>query len=504
MKRGLKRNSAQSGQAIVLIAIAMIVLLAFVVLALDGGRFYTQRRTSQNASDMAALAGVYVFAKAKQTGTTVSDQQVLKEVNRVAEINEIADTNGVVGDAINGNVLAWWVDGSGNILRQITTSSTQYPPATTAAVKVQTQIPYQTFIGGLVGHANLTAQSDAKARIQLTTIKFEDNTNSIYTGGGDCDNWTDRIDFNYSNTNTAAFTNPVYIDGSLAVSNSVTATYFGNSNTSTPADITVRVLTAIPQSGQGIDGPYKLINPANKNPFPNSTHWNYGSKYVPAQSPVEAPKGFPKWSYLKVNGVDQFVDANSWKPGSGIVYQQYVSYYNIPPDTFFNTIPVGATPAETLANVNAAYSAGKRGIYWIDGDLIVTNGTPYWHDVSLIVTGRFQSADPNHEFYSAGDMGFNISVLAGKDYGMPYRCASDRTKWVFSVTGNNNQFFGVIYVPYGQMYVQGNTSGGVQFSRGIVTYSAYLGSADGSANSWQFSFDPDAFVQYMPTTELIS
>src|SRR5262245_62807240 len=87
-----RRTSAQRGQAMVLMAVAMIALLAFVVLAIDGGRFYSQRRTSQNASDMAALAALYMYVKSSNPAT-VSEQTIITEINRVAEINEIQDTD---------------------------------------------------------------------------------------------------------------------------------------------------------------------------------------------------------------------------------------------------------------------------------------------------------------------------------------------------------------------------------------------------------------------------
>src|SRR5215210_5473266 len=45
------------GQAMVLIALCMLALVAFVGLAVDGGSLYLQRRTAQNAADGASLAG---------------------------------------------------------------------------------------------------------------------------------------------------------------------------------------------------------------------------------------------------------------------------------------------------------------------------------------------------------------------------------------------------------------------------------------------------------------
>jgi hypothetical protein len=47
----------QSGQAVVLVAVAVLVLAAILALALDGGGIYLDKRQLQNAADSAALAG---------------------------------------------------------------------------------------------------------------------------------------------------------------------------------------------------------------------------------------------------------------------------------------------------------------------------------------------------------------------------------------------------------------------------------------------------------------
>src|ERR1700736_3465945 len=54
-KRGSRRRR-QKGQAIVLIALLMVVMLGLLGLALDSGRGYVDRRELQDAADAAALA----------------------------------------------------------------------------------------------------------------------------------------------------------------------------------------------------------------------------------------------------------------------------------------------------------------------------------------------------------------------------------------------------------------------------------------------------------------
>lgn len=58
-----KHKRSESGQAIFLIAMALIVLLGFTSLAMDGGRVYSDRRKAQNTADASAFAGALVIAQ---------------------------------------------------------------------------------------------------------------------------------------------------------------------------------------------------------------------------------------------------------------------------------------------------------------------------------------------------------------------------------------------------------------------------------------------------------
>ena len=50
-------RKSESGQAIVILAIVLVVLLAFAALAIDAGNAYTAKREAQNAVDAAVMAG---------------------------------------------------------------------------------------------------------------------------------------------------------------------------------------------------------------------------------------------------------------------------------------------------------------------------------------------------------------------------------------------------------------------------------------------------------------
>ena len=61
----------EPGQAVVLVAIAAVVLSGIVMLALDGGGIYLDRRQMQNAADAAALAGAEALMSVPQSYAAV-------------------------------------------------------------------------------------------------------------------------------------------------------------------------------------------------------------------------------------------------------------------------------------------------------------------------------------------------------------------------------------------------------------------------------------------------
>jgi hypothetical protein len=59
-----KRNYTQRGQALVLIALAIVGLVGFAALAIDGGNVFSDRRHAQNAADTGALAAALARVRA--------------------------------------------------------------------------------------------------------------------------------------------------------------------------------------------------------------------------------------------------------------------------------------------------------------------------------------------------------------------------------------------------------------------------------------------------------
>jgi Flp pilus assembly protein TadG len=66
----------QSGQAVVLVAVAVVVLTAILALALDGGGIYLDRRQIQNAADSAALAGAELLMAIPPSYPSIHNQAI--------------------------------------------------------------------------------------------------------------------------------------------------------------------------------------------------------------------------------------------------------------------------------------------------------------------------------------------------------------------------------------------------------------------------------------------
>ena len=59
----MMKNKHEKGQAIIIIAFAIVVLVGFAALAIDGGRVLSDRRHAQNAADTAAYAAALAKIK---------------------------------------------------------------------------------------------------------------------------------------------------------------------------------------------------------------------------------------------------------------------------------------------------------------------------------------------------------------------------------------------------------------------------------------------------------
>jgi Flp pilus assembly protein TadG len=105
MRPAIKVKSAEKGQALVLIVLAVVGLFAFAALALDGGMLLSERRRAQNAAD----AGVMAAALAKIQGNDLFIIALQRAAsNGYGTIISVCSPDGV--DCLLGNGERWTVE----------------------------------------------------------------------------------------------------------------------------------------------------------------------------------------------------------------------------------------------------------------------------------------------------------------------------------------------------------------------------------------------------------
>ncbi len=133
----------ERGQALVLVALMAIALVAFVGLALDGAQLFEHRRVMQNAADAGAMAGAYGLGNA-MAGAVIAGQ---------------VQSYTVGGGGIGNRADAW--DGvylpSGNNIK-----TASYAPDDNC-VRVTTYVTFPTYFIGIIGFDALDTSARATA-----------------------------------------------------------------------------------------------------------------------------------------------------------------------------------------------------------------------------------------------------------------------------------------------------------------------------------------------------
>jgi hypothetical protein len=144
----------ERGQAIVLVALALVGLLAIGGLAIDGGRLYQSRRQVQNAADAAALAGARVILDGVCSGG--AERSAVS-----AAIQDFARQNGVDITSPDATYIYQYVDGNENIL----TPTTSKVPVETKGISITVMLTETTTFMKIVGWNEMTAPAFAMAMV---------------------------------------------------------------------------------------------------------------------------------------------------------------------------------------------------------------------------------------------------------------------------------------------------------------------------------------------------
>lgn len=144
-----RRRSGERGQIIVFFAFSLVVMLLALGLVIDAGYAFSQVRVTQNASDMAAMAGTRIVGESLTgeppgagTGANVS-----------AAINSVLAANHAE------LVSASYVDRSGKLLSGVGGAI----PQGAQGVVVTAKISWRPFFLGVVGMSSWTASTSATA-----------------------------------------------------------------------------------------------------------------------------------------------------------------------------------------------------------------------------------------------------------------------------------------------------------------------------------------------------
>lgn len=155
----MKKNIAairrgERGQSILIIALVMVGLIAFMGLAVDGGNLFMQRRRAQNAADSSVLAGTRVLAQwiCDHGDSAAGDTAVLDA------IHEFAEANGVANPA--DNVQADYLDWELNVIGQVGGGSIS---GGATAISVTLGYEYPTYFVTIVGIGTAGASANAMA-----------------------------------------------------------------------------------------------------------------------------------------------------------------------------------------------------------------------------------------------------------------------------------------------------------------------------------------------------
>ena len=180
-RRGRGWHETQDGQALVVIALGVAVLLSALALGLDWGYALTQRRIVQNEADAATMA----VAKGLATSVLMVNGSAAfglhqEEASCVARSYVAANADFVPRGSSSG-VVVQFGDAASPPNWTTAASSPACPPsgaltpipASTRLVRVEASVQYPTLLGAVTGQRTLLARASARARLSGTSVPLQ-------------------------------------------------------------------------------------------------------------------------------------------------------------------------------------------------------------------------------------------------------------------------------------------------------------------------------------------
>lgn len=138
----------EGGQALVLLALSMTIVLAATAMVIDGGNAMTQQRGTQNATDAAALAGALTIAE-DMGGEGKVDADV-----RSAMLSAFSNNDATMGTS-------YYIDYQENIVGTVGRGGSI--PSDASGVQVVGTRTFNTFLAGAIGLSTMTSGAGATA-----------------------------------------------------------------------------------------------------------------------------------------------------------------------------------------------------------------------------------------------------------------------------------------------------------------------------------------------------
>lgn len=207
-----RRQNSESGQALILLVLGVVVLFGFAALAVDGGMVYSDRRHAQMGSDASSLAGGGAAAlymenhgvtygnfdcddtaviNAQNSSSTSEPGAKLAAINRASDNDytidvDISDGHGVItecGIEDHGGWLDKYIDIKTMITKDTETSFAQFVFSGLMRNTVQAITRVRPRSPAAYGHA-IVALNPANCSGNQNGAGFSGNVNTFVNGGG--------------------------------------------------------------------------------------------------------------------------------------------------------------------------------------------------------------------------------------------------------------------------------------------------------------------------------
>jgi len=174
-----RKDRQERGQAILLMAVALIGMLGFAAVALDGGNIYAEQRRAQSAADNAVIAGAYQYMKGITVTSTISNSALDNAASNDYDNNSTSNWVKFYRPPISGAYV-----GNSSYMQIVITERVP-----TALAHLVYQGPFQLTVSAVAYAKKGGPPVDGNAVVALNptdceTVQVNGNGNLNITGGG--------------------------------------------------------------------------------------------------------------------------------------------------------------------------------------------------------------------------------------------------------------------------------------------------------------------------------